>query len=201
MEKRKSLFLPMPTTVTRRSAKRFRAITFIEVLIAMALIALVASVVGINAHRAWKEQRFFASVEAVADRVDLAQQLMTVHQIDVRLGFRDRDGGWKCWVHADGELPRSLKTVFPPSVDLPEVKSIELRSTQNNVEELRFLALAQSGPRAIIVLNSYNGQTRYIALDDTRRRVRSSSREPALEDPKRLIEESQLLYPGELYEN
>jgi type II secretory pathway pseudopilin PulG len=61
--------------------------TFIEMMVVMAIIGLVGGVVAININKAMAEQRFRTEVAAIVNQLQLAQNLMLILNQDVRVTF------------------------------------------------------------------------------------------------------------------
>jgi type II secretory pathway pseudopilin PulG len=69
-----------------------RYVTLIETMIALAILGLVASVIGINVSKAMQDQRFRTEVALVIDQLRLAQNLMLILNEDVKVHFKELDG-------------------------------------------------------------------------------------------------------------
>lgn len=168
-------------------------------LIAIAVIAMVASAVGIQGYRAWQEQRFLASVDQVVDRIDVAQQLSLVHHMDASVGFDFEDGVWVTWLHSDSELPQALKIAYPPKIALPQVASIEVDPMPIGQDsQLSFIALEHQPPTAVITVTGVNGDIRYIFLKGSYAKTRARAIAPEFGVDE--LEEAQALLPREVYE-
>lgn len=66
--------------------------TFIEVMVVLAVIALVGGMAAININKAMQEQRFHAEVSSVLNQLRLAQNLMLILDQDVSVTFREDRG-------------------------------------------------------------------------------------------------------------
>ncbi|MBA3237016.1 MAG: type II secretion system protein [Parachlamydiaceae bacterium] len=69
-----------------------RYVTLIETMIALAILGLVASVIGINVSKAMQDQRFRTEVALVIDQLRLAQNLMLILNEDVKVHFKEVNG-------------------------------------------------------------------------------------------------------------
>lgn len=68
-----------------------RFVTLIETMIALAILGIVASVIGLNVSKAMQEQRFRTEVALVVEQLRLAQNLMLILNEDVRVHFKEVD--------------------------------------------------------------------------------------------------------------
>lgn len=69
-----------------------RYVTLIETVIALAILGLVATVIGINVSKAMQDQRFRTEVALVVDQLRLAQNLMIILNEDVKVHFKEESG-------------------------------------------------------------------------------------------------------------
>lgn len=90
-----------------------RAITLVELLIVIGLLAMASGVVGINVVQALKQQRFRTEVEQVTDTFRLAQDLMLILGVDVhvRVKARGDKSGIDYWLDVEGGVPSKWKHV------------------------------------------------------------------------------------------
>jgi type II secretory pathway pseudopilin PulG len=73
-----------------------RRMTFIEMVVVMAILSLVAGVIGVNISRSMQEQRFRTEVSQVMDKLRLAQNLMLILDEDIRVYFNKVEEGISC---------------------------------------------------------------------------------------------------------
>lgn len=73
-----------------------RWLTFIEMVVVMAILSLVAGVIGINIGRSMQEQRFRTEVAQIMDKLRLAQNLMLILNDDIKVHFTKVEDGIKC---------------------------------------------------------------------------------------------------------
>lgn len=73
-----------------------RRMTFIEMVVVMAILSLVAGVIGVNISRSMQEQRFRTEVSQVMDKLRLAQNLMVILNDDVKVYFNKVENGISC---------------------------------------------------------------------------------------------------------
>ena len=86
-------------------------ITLLELLIVIAILALVSGVIGVNIKKALLDQRFRMEVGMILDELRLAQDLMLILSTDVHVKFsQDKEKkGIKYWLELETELPERLK--------------------------------------------------------------------------------------------
>lgn len=84
------------------STKR-RFVTLLEMLIVMLLLSILFSVVGMQVHKAIREQRFHTEVSMVVDRLRLAQDLMLTLPGDITVVFvcRPEGKGIEYWLKVE----------------------------------------------------------------------------------------------------
>lgn len=73
-----------------------RCMTFIEMVVVMAILSLVAGVIGMNISRAMQEQRFRTEVSQIMDKLRLAQNLMLILNEDIKVYFNKVENGIIC---------------------------------------------------------------------------------------------------------
>lgn len=88
-----------------------RHITLLEILIVMAVLALVGGLVSIGINKALVDQRFRTEVSLIVDDLRLAQDLMLILGTDVHVKFaEDKDkSGIKYWMEMETKLPESME--------------------------------------------------------------------------------------------
>ncbi len=180
--------------------------SLVEVLIAIAVLGLVASVVGINLRKALKQERFHASVDEVVDRLNIAQQLMLVHHQDLQVTFDKAPRSlWECTLRSDCKFPPALEQFLLPRGVLEEVDAIAVFDGKGFETEasLHFTPLARHPPKAYLRISSAGlDQTRYIALPGYVTVIKSQKTMPEFAEEGDLTRESEALFPWrELYEN
>lgn len=82
---------------------RKQPITLLEILIVMAILALVSGVVAVSINRVLTAQRFQNEVSMIVDELNLAQNIMTIMNTDVRVMFKESPGnkGIEYWLEMD----------------------------------------------------------------------------------------------------
>jgi len=134
----------MRHTTFYRCHRRF--LTFMEMMVVLAIISLIGGVVAINVSKAMTDQRFRSEVVAVVNQLRLAQSLMLILDQDVSVKFKDDNANKQInyWLEMqcpairgwDKELtrrPPPLRTIrvvdFDADSDLPYGKEGELELT------------------------------------------------------------------------
>lgn len=69
-----------------------RYVTLIETMIALAILGLVATVIGLNVSKAMQDQRFRTEIALVVEQLRLAQSLMLILNEDVKVHFKEEAG-------------------------------------------------------------------------------------------------------------
>lgn len=145
-------------------------LTFIEILVAVAMLATVATVVSVNIVKAINEQRFRSEVGYVVDKLRLAQNLMLLLNEDVEVHFTRAPEGFRCAlsfqcsssVGWDKELTRS-------SPLLTGLRDVDFKGTGKKSEENGFVVNFLSAGTVMSqgILSLYGGNrdsVRYICL-------------------------------------
>lgn len=134
--------------------------TLLEILIVMAILALVGGLVSIGINRALTDQRFRTEVSIVVDQLRLAQDLMLVLGTDVHLKFAvDGDtGGIKYWLELETELPKEIeKEVLRKRPKLKTVRGVFLKDqlalqTVRGEIDVKFLSRGSVMSRGVLRL-------------------------------------------------
>lgn len=139
-----------------------RYVTLIEMLIALAIIAVGAGLIGINVNKAIKEQRFNGEVSLVVDQLRLAQNLMLILNQDVKVKFRARAGLLTCqldfecpldkgWDRQLNQRPSELKAIRAVSFKTANGK---VESTEQGEVVLQFMSGGTVMSRGVLTLSS-----------------------------------------------
>lgn len=107
-----------------------RHVTLLEILIVMAILALVGGLVSIGINRALADQRFRTEVSLIVDQLRLAQDLMLVLGTDVHVKFaEDKDkSGIKYWLELETELPNEIeREVLRKHSNLKTIRGVFLK--------------------------------------------------------------------------
>jgi len=142
------------------AAVRRLPITLLELLIVIAILAMVAGIVAVSINKALVDQRFRTEVSMVVDELRLAQDLMLILGADVHVKFtEDKENFIKYWIELETSLPehisrevlrkqRKLKTIRAISFDDPTSKQghLDLKfQSKGMVMSKGILKLATSG--------------------------------------------------------
>jgi prepilin-type N-terminal cleavage/methylation domain-containing protein len=148
--------------------------TLLELMIALAVIGSVAGIIGINANKAMRQQRFRAEVSTVVQQLRLAQNLMLVLNQDVKIHFAKdaRTGAYthKMSLQCPLESPWEKELLRTPA-PLREIVDIKFspsgKGSANkgpNDFELLFLSGGAVMSQGVIELDSRGGEKRTIFL-------------------------------------
>lgn len=111
------------------------AITLVELLIVIAIIATVSGFIAINITKAVREQRFRSEVSRVVDEMRLAQDLMLIVGVGSAMKFQvTKDGdGIDYWLETEVPLPKHWEMLIKK--DNPTLKAIQVIQFQDSKEE------------------------------------------------------------------
>jgi type II secretory pathway pseudopilin PulG len=90
-------------------------VTLLEILIVIAVLALISGALVYNINNAVIDQRFRTEVGRVVDTLRLAQDLMLIHETDVHVKFAHEKGGIKYWL----EMETALKQPWEQEIKRP----------------------------------------------------------------------------------
>lgn len=138
---------------------RRRAYSLLEILIVLSVVAIIGSTIAINAYRALEQQRFYSSVEGLADRIRLAQDLMLIMHRDCRVELRPTPEGLYTQVLTEGKLPYGAAELAR-EVILKGISSMRFsndRIQTNNGVTLEFLSNGSVMSYGEIQLQSVSG--------------------------------------------
>lgn len=137
-------------------------VTLLELLLVIAILALVAGLVAIKIHNAIVDQRFRTEVSLVVDDLRLAQDLMLILGTDVHVHFKQTEEGLKRWLELETALPDNIqREVMRKRKNLTAVTmSFNDLNNPNTVPgeiDVRFLSKGSIMSRGIIhMTNSIN---------------------------------------------
>lgn len=107
-----------------------RFVTLLEILIVIAILALVGGLVSIGVNKALMDQRFNSEVSLVVDQLRLAQDLMLIMGTDVRLTFTSEKGdknstGLKYKLELETKIPPEIeRELFRPHDNLKAIGGV-----------------------------------------------------------------------------
>lgn len=123
---------------------RKSAITLVELLIVIAIIATVSGFIALNVTKAVRQQRFRSEVSRVVDEMRLAQDLMLILGVGSTMKFEVTKGGdgIEYWLETALPLPKHWEMLVKK--EHPTLKAIQVIQFQNSKEEgkleIRFLS-------------------------------------------------------------
>jgi prepilin-type N-terminal cleavage/methylation domain-containing protein len=125
----------------RRAQRRY--ITLIEVMIVMALLAVLAGVTGIAVRRAVLDERYRAGVAQFVSRLQMAQNIMLIVRGDVTVQLNKQPNGLFCHVDVAQPLLPPLQRIVNrsgviPGIDAFTWTTLDGRSVTNQPLALNF---------------------------------------------------------------
>jgi type II secretory pathway pseudopilin PulG len=187
--------------------KRQRHITLIELLLVLLILAIATAVIGIQSHKALNEQKFLSEVMRVTDHIQLAQNLMSTMQTEIKLYFAVdvERGGINYWLHIEKPLEKWEKNMTQTH-HLQAIKLIEFNTQKVEKGNNLLLLFTADGfvmPKGDFTLASAldNGMKRVIKLPGYPAPIQSNPFKENAISPKEPIsekEESVRLYPTDL---
>lgn len=179
--------------------KSYRKITLIEVLIAMALIAMIGGVIAINVQGLLREQRFNSSVELVSNQLQTAQNLMVILNSDVKVVIDKNDQQtYSISLQPEKSVSKQFYQTLNQNKSLPGVSSMKFDDEEKNQMTLLFSALSQKTPEGVLELVSDDDESQYFSFPGYPKFIEAQAR-PAIREEK--LNESSILYPAEVRES
>lgn len=166
--------------------------TLIEILLAIALLAMITAVVSVNVRGLFRQQKFLNEVNAVTSLLNRAQQLMLIYGQNVQVKFTTSKEGIKGQLTPDCLLdPKWEKWTSNHTLTLTQIHSInfhdELFPNSSEGEKLiRFYPHGGGVSRGVMSLSTEKetgikgGQDAFIALPGYPVTIRSETTIPTL---------------------
>jgi prepilin-type N-terminal cleavage/methylation domain-containing protein len=95
-----------------RKGRAKRAVTLIEMLLVISLIAVALGALSLPLVKAIKKERFEQGVDQLISKLTLAQELMLDFNTDVNVKLTQKEGSILCLIEADKPLPSHLEHAF-----------------------------------------------------------------------------------------
>lgn len=111
---------------------RRRFATLIEMVVFMAILTLVAGVIGVKINQAMQEQRFRTEVTLILDRLRLAQNLMLILNEDVKVHFKKAEGGIQYSLSFECFLDKGWEREFSRPQFLTAVRHVDFKGDKEN---------------------------------------------------------------------
>jgi len=150
-------------------------LTFMELMIALAIIGSIAGIIGINISKAVRQQRFRTEVALVVDQLRLAQNLMLILNEDVHVKFtQDKSRGVysyelelqcalnKGWGKELTRKPRELRAIH--ELSFVEEGTSALSQRLQETLKFDFLSGGVVMSHGVLRLADTLGEERYIFL-------------------------------------
>jgi len=121
---------------------RLQRYTLVETLIALTIIALIASVVAINAKKAVRKERFQSEVAEFVDTLRTAQDLMLIAGADVHVKIKEDKGekAIKYWIETDTPLVKAFDPLIKKIKFLKTIHHVAYKGSQEGLIDLKFLS-------------------------------------------------------------
>lgn len=87
---------------------RRQPVTLLEILIVIVLVGMTCTLIGVNAPKAFRGERFERGVDVIASKLRLAQEIMLDHRSDVEVRFTPEEGGLRCELIVAKPLPEEV---------------------------------------------------------------------------------------------
>lgn len=137
-----------------------RYFTLLEILIVMAILALVGGLISIGVNKALVAQRFATEVSLIVDELRLAQDLMLILGTDVRVKFAEdkEHSGNKFGLELETRLPKEIeREILRKHENLKTVKGVffkDLNTSQftEGQIDVRFLSKGSVMSRGVMRL-------------------------------------------------
>ncbi len=132
-----------------------RAFTLLEVLIAIVLLAIASSVVGLRMHKAIEKKKFQTELQQLRSRIKVSQKLAISMQADWRGTLKKEEKGWVFEAKCEEVEGRRL----PPL----HLDRLEIFFNGKRVEELNFdfFASGHTFPEGVFLFQSDAGKERW----------------------------------------
>jgi len=135
-------------------------ITLVELLIVLSLIALVAGAVGWNIAGMQRQEKFYAAVGQVVDKLHAAQELMLIYNDDVTVEIqKQRDGSYLIGLKTGSPMTTRLGNLITAATAVEGLGSVAF-STENRLLEtdrleLKYAAVGHRTPEGTLILSAY----------------------------------------------
>lgn len=118
------------------------AFTLVETLIVLTIVAIVASVVTINAKSALRNERFQSEVVEFVELLKLAQDLMLIANADVHVKIQadEKEKAIKYWIETDKPLLKSFDSLIKKTRFLKTVHHVAYSPSKEGLIDLKFLS-------------------------------------------------------------
>src|SRR3990167_10410551 len=95
-----------------------RAFTLLEVMVAIALLALVGGVVSIKMHDAVEKKKFHSDIERFKEKIIVAQRIAVASQADWSGCLNKGKTGWDFSIHSEERGSKQIKPLHLANVEV-----------------------------------------------------------------------------------
>lgn len=142
--------------ILKRTKKAF---TLLEVMIALALLALAGGAIGWKMHKAVAKKQFQSQVERLKERFEITQKLAIAMQADWRGFLRKNGDGWVFETVCEEDAARKFSPLRLESVN------IHFEGRQVDVLEIDFFASGKVFPLGCLCLFKGDEKTKWQVSD------------------------------------
>ncbi len=132
--------------------------TLIEMLIVIAILAVVMGVVSLNIGTAVRTERFRSGVALLVERMRLAQDIMLILRTSVRVKLEQKDDGLHCTLVTEGALTPALARAAAETAVIKSIRAFVYTdadgSSSSDSVTLEFLSGGSRMSRGKLVLAS-----------------------------------------------
>jgi Tfp pilus assembly protein FimT len=140
--------------------KRRHCVTLLEMLLVLVILGLVAGVIGVNINKALYDQHFRTEVNAVVEKLRIAQNLMLILNTDVHVKFAEQPDhkGIHYWIETNCPLSESWgKFVLKKSPPLYAIRRVDFKDEkelfkQRGAADIQFLSGGYTMSRGVLRL-------------------------------------------------
>lgn len=136
--------------------------TLIEMLLVLGIIAVIGGVVALGVNNAVTQQRFYAEVSVITEKLRLAQDLMLILNSDVHAKFEKRDDSITFGIETESALYGGWEIEIKRGVKLRSIDAVTFGDEENNID-LKFFSGGTIMSKGVLALSS-RGETQYICL-------------------------------------
>ncbi|NGX57619.1 MAG: hypothetical protein K940chlam3_00512 [Chlamydiae bacterium] len=140
--------------------KNRRFFTLIEIMIVLAIISMVAGVVGFNIVKMRRDQQFRSGVSLVQQKLQAALETMLIHNENVKIVFEQEGSVLKTTMESETPTNRGLGRILNANPNIEGIKSAAWVTAEEERYigkiTLVFSAIAHAIPKGTIILSGYD---------------------------------------------
>jgi len=162
-----------------------RYLTFIELMIVMAIIGSAAGLIGMNINKAMQQQRFNTEVSFVVEQLRLAQNLMLIVNEDATVELDKLSNNYFLHMKLQCPLKNGWDKELVKGRELRSIKEISFTSRlpdpakTKSVLAFEFFSGGAVMTEGVLKLTSKEGMIQYICLSGRPAPIQASEKEPS----------------------